>query len=119
MKSCLGGEGGGELEGFRAARAISLTAFDFGGEVDEASEASLSSESDCADCTFRRLVVRDVVDVVCSLDFLVVAESHGSFRAIFEAEHASGEIVVALIVDRISRSLLVGAGDKNNSDRSD
>lgn len=91
MKSCLGGEGGGELEGFRAARAVSLTAFDLGREVDEASEASLSSESGCADCTFRRLVVRGAA-VVLSLDSLVLAESQGSFRAILETEHASDEM---------------------------
>lgn len=91
-------------------QAVSLTAFDFGWEVDEASEASLSSESDCAGCTFRRLVVRCVVDVGLSLGSFVLAESHGSFRAIFEVEHAiitSDGIKVALIVDSGSH-LLVG-----------
>lgn len=78
-----------------------------GGEVDEASEA-LSSESDCAGRTFRRLVVLDAVDVaVPSVDTLVFPESQGSFLAILEAEHAREEMEVAFSVNRLSRSHMV------------
>lgn len=55
-------------------------------------------------------MVRCVVDVGLSLGSFVLAESHGSFRAIFEVEHAiitSDGIKVALIVDSGSH-LLVG-----------
>jgi hypothetical protein len=52
---------------------------DFDREVVELSEASLSSSSDCAVWTLRRFMVRGVNDD--SLEPLLLAESHGSFRA--------------------------------------